>query len=174
MKEKNEKEILKIRAQFYAKPVEETEKKINGFEVLQFLLAKEKYAFDIELVREVYSFADYSPIPCCPPHVLGVANVRGQMIPLVDLKRFFDIPQSDLPASKQAIIISLNGIELGILADEIVGLQCMDSKKIQPGLPTLTGMRGDFLTGIGEDQVVILDGRKILMNNSKALYEQQI
>ncbi len=131
-------------------------------EVLEFLLAHEHYGMELRYVREVYLLKDLTPLPGTPAFILGVANVRGQVLLIVDLKRLFDLPDRGLTDLNKIIIVEAPGVELGILADSVLGLVTVPAAEIQPALPTLTGIREDFLRGVTRQSMVLLDAKKLL------------
>ena len=131
-------------------------------EVVEFRLALERYAIERGHVREVYPLKDLTPVPCTPPFVVGIINVRGQILPVIDLKKFFDLPDSGITDLHAVIIVHGSDVELGILADAIMGIRSIPFITIQPSLPTLTGIRATYLKGVTDDHAVILDVPRIL------------
>src|SRR5688572_7065199 len=110
-------EILRARARALARPPAHTQGAEAWLHVLEFRLAQERYAIETRYVREVYPLKDLTPLPCTPPFVLGIVNVRGRILPVVDLKKFFDLPEQGLSDLHRVILLEGNGLELGLLAD---------------------------------------------------------
>lgn len=81
-------QILRDRAHLLARPPEQAATADTQLEVLEFRLAQERYAVETRHVREVCPLKDLTPLPCTPPFVLGVVNVRGCILPVLDLKIF--------------------------------------------------------------------------------------
>ena len=159
---KEQKNILRERA---AKLAVEPEKKAGAeefIEVVEFLLAHERYAVASEYVREIYSLNDLTPVPCTPRFVLGIVNVRGQVLSVIDIKRFFDLPEKGLSDLNKVIILHSADMEFGILADAIVGVRNLNLSEIETSLPTLTGIRKEYLMGVTKDREVVLDAGKLL------------
>src|SRR5687768_2140813 len=86
------KQILRARAQALARPARHVPLAEASLEVLEFRLAQERYALETRYVREVYPLKDLTRLPCTPPFVLGIVNVRGRITPVIDIKKFFDLP----------------------------------------------------------------------------------
>jgi purine-binding chemotaxis protein CheW len=105
------KRILHARAQALARESVREEAAQGALEVVEFLLAYEKYGIESSYVREVYPIRELTPLPGTPPFVLGVTNVRGQILSVIDLKRFFDLPEKGLSDLKRVIIIRDDHIE---------------------------------------------------------------
>jgi purine-binding chemotaxis protein CheW len=154
--------ILKTRALALA---QESVEKIPDQEetaVVEFLLASEKYGIESSYIREVYPLKELTPLPGTPPFVLGVVSVRGQILSVVDLKKFFDLPDKGLTDLNKIIVLKHNGIEFGVLADVILGLRALRAQDIQPAPPTLTGVREEYLRGITNDRLIVLEAKNIL------------
>jgi purine-binding chemotaxis protein CheW len=147
----NHKEILAQRARKLAR-VEEIPDTGETLELVEFKLAEEHYAVECLYVREVYPLKNLTPVPGAPGFVLGIVSVRGEIFSVVDLKKFFEMPPRGLTDLTRVIILSLHaptgGMEFGILAEEVMGTVSLPIKDIQPGLPTLTGIRADYLKGV--------------------------
>lgn len=154
--------ILKARAIVLAREPEEKPAADEHIEVVEFLLAYERYAIESSYVREVYPLKELTPLPGTPPFVLGIVNVRGQILSVIDIKKFFDLPQKGLTDCNKVIIVRTDEMELGILADVILGVRSIPLEEIQPPLPTLTGIREEYLKGIAKDRVVVLEAARLL------------
>jgi purine-binding chemotaxis protein CheW len=156
------KKILKERAKKLAREREADNHEQEYLDIVEFLLAYERYAVESSWVREVYPLKDLSPLPGTPSFVLGIINVRGQIISVVDLKNFFDLPTKGLTDFNKVIIVGDGRMEFGLLADAVSGVRQIPLQEIQPPLPTLTGVRLEYLKGVTADRLVVLDIVKLL------------
>lgn len=168
----NAKQILRARAQALARPPKRPPAAETLLDLLEFRLAQECYAVETRYVREVYPLKDLTPLPCTPPFVLGIVNVRGHILPLLDLKKFFDLPEQGLTDLHRIIFVRGHDLEFGLLADVIVGLRSIPVEKVQPSLPTLTGIRGDYLKGVTAERLVVLDLEHILADPRIIVHEE--
>ena len=164
--------ILKARAKTLAREPKEEKVAEQYLEVLEFLLAYEKYGIESSYVREIYPLKELTPLPCTPPFVLGLINVRGQILSVIDIKKFFDLPDKGLTDLNKVIILQTDKMELGILADAILGVRSIPLQEIQTSLPTLTGIRADYLRGVTKEPLVVLDGEKILSDKKIIVHEE--
>ena len=139
---------------------------------MEFLLAYEKYGIESSYVREVYSLKELTPLPCTPLFVLGIINVRGQILSVIDIKKFFDLPEKGLADLNKVIILHSDSMEFGILADVMLGVRNVLLSELQPSLPTLTGIRQEYLKGITAERVVILDAEKLLSDKQIIIHEE--
>jgi|SRR5882724_1218904 len=131
-------------------------------EVVEFVLGPEHYGIESRRIREIHALSDFTPLPCTPAFVLGLVNVRGRILSIINIKRLFDLPEKGLTDLNKVIVVHAGPMELGILADVILGLRSISAKEMHPGLPTLTGIRAEYLKGITKESLVVLDVEKIL------------
>lgn len=134
----------------------------NTFTVVEFSINSECYAIELVHIREIFPLKELTEIPGVPPFIRGVVNMRGQIISVVDIRQFFDLPAKGFSDLSRIIVLRSPEMEYGILADAILGIRTIPESETVPGLPTLTGIRQDFLKAITQDQTVILDGKKLL------------
>jgi purine-binding chemotaxis protein CheW len=165
------KRVLKARAKALAR---EPEKRESGavVEVVEFKLAGERYAIESAFLREVQPLKDLTPVPCTPPFVRGIVNLRGRILVVIDLKDFFDLPIQGLHDLHRVLIVQNADMELGILADAVVGNRSVPLSALQPALPTLTGIRAAYLKGVTADRLVVLDAEKILTDETIVVNEE--
>jgi purine-binding chemotaxis protein CheW len=166
------KKILKTRAKKLSQKPEEKETFEKYIEVVEFLLAYEKYAIESSYVREIYPLKELTALPCTPSFVIGIINVHGQIISIIDIKKFFELPEKGLSDLNKVIILNNEVMEFGILADVILDVRRIQLTDIQPSLPTLTGIREEYLKGVTGEQVVILDAGKILSDKKITVHEE--
>jgi purine-binding chemotaxis protein CheW len=140
--------------------------------VVEFLLAGEHYAIESTAVREVHPLRELTPLPCTPPFVLGIMNVRGQIMAVVDLRRFFDLPLPDLTDLNKVVILRSGNMELGILADAVIGVRVIPRQEIQPPPPTFTGLRADYLHGVTVQGLIVLDAGRIAADGRIVVHEE--
>ena len=166
-----QREILRARARSLA--VEAAADAAQGaeIEVLEFVLAQERYALETCWIREGYPLKDLTPLPCTPKFVLGIANVRGRIMSVIDIKKFFDLPEKGLTDLNKVIILQNGAMEFGVLADQIIGARWLPLADIQPSLPTLTGVRSDYLKGVTAERLVVLDAKKLLSDRAIVVHE---
>ena len=164
--------ILRARARALARPPSSAPAPSTMLELLEFRLASERYALETRHVQDVHPLRDLTPLPCTPPFVLGIVNLRGRILPVLDLKKFFDLPEQGLTDLHRIILVRGNDLELGLLADVIVGVRSVAADSLQPSPPTFTGIRADYLKGIGEERLVVLDLDRILSDPKIIVHEE--
>ena len=165
-------EILRARARALAQRRAATTDIGDMLHVVEFRLAHEHYALETRYVREVCPLKDLTRLPGTPPFLLGIVNVRGDLVPVIDLKRFFDLPHQGLTDLHQVIVIEGDGLLVGVLADVTVAVRSVPVNALQPALPTLTGIRADYLKGVTAHRLVVLDGSRIISDPRIVVHQE--
>lgn len=163
--------ILRERARLLACE-QEKEETGESIEMLEFLLARERYGIETSFIREVYPLKEYTPLPCTPAFVFGLINVRGQILSIVDMRKFFELPEKGISDLNKVIILHGESMEFGILADEIVGVKVIPLTCLETTLPTLTDIRERYLRGVTRDQMAVLDAAKLLSDKNIIVHEE--
>jgi len=167
----DKRKALKARAMALAKKPE-MKKADQSIEVVEFQLAHEKYAIQSAFISEVYPLKELTPVPCTPKFVAGIINVRGKIISVIDIKKFFELPEKGITDLNKVIIIHNGLMEFGILADAVLGASQIPLPDIQTSLPTLTGVRAEYLQGVTKEGLVVLDAEKILSDKKIVIHEE--
>jgi purine-binding chemotaxis protein CheW len=163
---KETKILLKSRAVEMAKEPQMKISETEGLEVITFSLATENYGIESVFIREVYPLKDFTPLPGVPSYILGIFNIHGQILPVIDLKKFFNLPIKGLVELNKVIILRNEQMEFGILADIIHGTQTIELDDIKVVPPTVSGIREMYLKGVTNNKIIILNAEKILMDES--------
>jgi purine-binding chemotaxis protein CheW len=134
----------------------------NSNQVLSFRLGEETYGVDILAVKEIRGWAPVTRIPQSSEHVLGVLNLRGAIVPIMDLRRLFSLASADFTPVTVVIVMSIatpNGHrECGIVVDAVSDVVDIPPDSIRP-TPALSGQAtNDFIAGLAhvEDRMLIL------------------
>ena len=159
-----QKKILKARARTMAQEPPAEEAPEEQIEIIEFNLAYERYAIELSLVREVYPLKELTPLPGTRPFVAGIINIRGQIVSIIDLKKFFDLPEKGLTDLNKVIVLDNGAMTFGLLVDAVYSVHRISQQDIQPSLPTLTGIRQQYLKGVTSDRLIVLDAARILID----------
>ena len=148
--------ILKARAKVLAVEKKDETAQKDFIEIVVFKLASETYGIESSFIGEVHPLKDFTILPGMPSFVLGIINVRGQIFSIIDLKKFFNLPEKGLGELNKVIIIRNERMEFGILADIIQGAcsLSLDEIQIQPGSAHV--IDPGYLKGITNDHIIIL------------------
>jgi len=156
-------------------------KGLDGGKFLTFYMAHEKYGLEILKVREIIGMMDVTAVPTTPAYVRGVINLRGRVIPVIDLRLKFGIePKED--AQRTCIIVvhlaqNSQTLTMGVIVDEVSEVIHIDQSQMEPP-PSFGGnIRTDFILGMGKvDRKVmtlldidrVLSGEEIIMIDQAA------
>lgn len=164
--------ILKMRAQALGRISSSPKAVKEQIEVVEFVLAQERYAVESQHVRDVYPLEQLTPVPCTPTFVLGIVNLRGEILSVIDIKKFFDLPDKGLTDLNKVIVLESDQMRFGILADAIIGVHAIPVDEVQASLPTLTGIRREYLKGVTPGRTVILDAEALLTDPNIVVDDQ--
>ncbi|MDO8698259.1 MAG: chemotaxis protein CheW [Pseudomonas sp.] len=131
-------------------------------EVLCFKLSDEVYAIETEHIASVLPLPQFTPLPNTPPFVLGIVNVRGHIVSVLDLRVFFELPIAGLSDKNFLAILQGPQMEFGLLIDRVEGIVQIKRDSLQSGLANLSGVRASYLLGVTTEQWTVLDGARLL------------
>ncbi len=140
-----------------------------------FRIGEEYYGLDILRIREVIRPQKLTPVPKAPEFVEGVINLRGAVIPVVDLRKRFGNAPTAGGKKNRVIICVLSGRILGLIVDEVAEVRRYSRQEVQPAPRFLKGRGAEFFLGVcrrGDDLVMIVDLERILSSNEKIDLQQ--
>jgi purine-binding chemotaxis protein CheW len=164
--------ILRSRAGILAKPTDLAEPSQASLEVIVFDLGDEHYAVEAAYIREVFPVTEVTPLPCTPPFIAGVINVRGDIIAIVDLRPLFDLSAAAATVQNETLIVAVGDSMFGIQTDRIIGMTSIPLGEIQNVIPSMTGIRERSLKGVSADQLIILDLRKMVADKTLWVHDE--
>ena len=132
---------------------------------LTFALGQEEYGVEILKIQEIKGYSAVTPLPNAPSYVKGVLNLRGTIVPIVDLRQKFGLPEAPYTAFTVIVVVQVQGKTLGFVVDAVSDVLTVPSEAIQP-TPDLHGqVDTSFLNGLaqsGEKLVILLDIDQVL------------
>ena len=132
---------------------------------LTFALGQEEYGVEILKIQEIKGFSAITPLPNAPAYVKGVLNLRGTIVPIVDLRKKFGMPEEAYTTFTVIVVVRVQGQVMGFIVDAVSDVLTVTGADIQP-TPDLQGqVDTSFLTGLakaGEKLVILLDIDKVL------------
>ena len=132
---------------------------------IEFSLGQEDYAIPLLMVREVISIPETTPIPKAPKHFIGLMNLRGQVISIVDLRNKLTIKPNEEPVDNAVIIVDFKGMNIGIIVDSINKVLAFASNEVQEMPELQSQVRSDYILGIYKKD----DGLTVLLDIAKCL-----
>jgi purine-binding chemotaxis protein CheW len=165
-------DILRARARVLAREVEQAEVAEPCLEVIEFTLAYESYAVETAHVREVCPVHDLTRVPCTPPFVSGIVNLRGEILPVLDIKRVLEIADKGLVDRHHVLVLHSERGGVGLLVDAIRRVRTVRVSELQPAAPIVAGPRAAYVRGITADRLVILDLARLLTSEQLIVCEE--
>lgn len=156
--------ILRERAKLLARR-ESRDSRRDVLEVVSFRLGDEIYAVESRHVGEVFPLKHLTPLPGTPPFVLGIVNLRGQILSLIDLNVLLRLPRSSR-AEGMVLVLRSDEMEMGVVADAFEGVQRLPREEITPPLASLSGFGASSLLGLWRGEISVLDAGRILKDRS--------
>ena len=137
-----------------------------GGKYLIFFLAGEEYGIEILRVQEIISMLPVTRVPRTPPFIRGVINLRGKVIPVVDLREKFGLPVATEP-EQVMIVVQVSGVQISVIADRVSEVAAIAAADIDPTPDFGAGFRTEFLLGLGKSNGrlrLLLDIERVLSN----------
>lgn len=143
-----------------------------AIDLLEFRLARDRYAIETRHVSELRPLGELTLMPCTPAFVAGVVNVRGRITAVIDIQKFFGLATRGLTDLHHVILVRGGELELGVLADAIVGVRADAREDLQPALPTSAGVPAEYVMGITPDGLLVLDLARLLADPRMTVNEE--
>lgn len=144
-------------------------------QLIVFRLGNEEYGVDIQQVREIIKITDITNVPKAPDFIEGVINMRGQIIPIMDLKKRLELQKTEKGEDTRIIITEVGENVVGMIVDSVSEVNRLPEKDIDPTPNISTDVDADFINGVGkiEDRLLILlDLGKILSKKEEKQLEK--
>ncbi len=142
---------------------------------LTFVLQKEEYGIGILRVREIIGFMDVTPVPRTPDFVKGVINLRGQVIPVIDLRKKFGMPEAEITRETCIIVVEVKRedeevVQMGIVVDNVEEVLDIPEGNIDPSPSFGAEIDTEYIQGMGKvDEEV-----KILLDIDRVLEDEEL
>jgi purine-binding chemotaxis protein CheW len=115
---------------------------------VSFAIGEDQYGVDIMSVREIRGWAEITHLPKQPDYVRGVLNLRGAIVPIIDLRCRFGQGLTETSPLHIVIIVQIGGRQVGLIGDRVLDIVSVEASQIQPVPRTAQGASADFLAGL--------------------------
>lgn len=130
----------------------------NEQQLVVFDLADEGYGVDIGAVREIIRLQEITKVPRTPEFVEGIINLRGKVIPVIDLRKRFSLPVADETKDNRIVVVDIGGQDIGVVVDAVTEVLRISTGSVEPPASVITTADSEYLLGIAK-----LDSRLIIL-----------
>jgi len=131
---------------------------------ISFSVGDEEYGLELLRVKEVIRVREITWLPKAPSFVKGIINLRGDVIPIIDLRDKFGLEAKEATANTRVIVVEVDGKLMGMIVDSASQVVRIPADQIDPPPPVLGGFSQEFITGVGK-----MDDKLIILLNSDAI-----
>ena len=145
---------------------------VSERQLVVFDLATESYGIDIGAVREIIRMQEITNVPRTPEFVEGVINLRGKVIPVVDLRKRFGLSVGEKSAENRIVVVDIGGQDIGVIVDAVNEVLRIFTDSVEPPSSVITTADSDYLMGIAkvDDRLLILlDLESVLSAEERAV-----
>ncbi|MFQ5425378.1 MAG: chemotaxis protein CheW [Phycisphaerae bacterium] len=144
-------------------------------QIVSFRLANEEYGVDIMRVQEIILVGQITKMPEVPDYICGLINLRGHVIPIVDLRKRFGLPAQDETEHTRIIVLNVNNKTIGIVVDAVNEVLRINADQIEPPPSSVAGIEHEYLTGLvkfEEHLLVLLNVDAVMKEDVRAKLDQ--
>lgn len=143
--------------------------------IVTFRLGEDLFAADIYSVERVLRYQATTPVPNVPEWIDGVIDYQGRVVPVISLRRRFEMPASAIGADTRILVFNVGGEWIGGIVDAVIDVASLDAGKLAPPPPIFRGLAGEYLLGIVRREqrlVVFLDVTRLLSTSERLVLER--
>ncbi|MHB1419669.1 MAG: chemotaxis protein CheW [Bacillota bacterium] len=147
----------------------EKELSVTEEQLVVFRLAGETYGIDIANVHEIIRMQNITVVPRTPRFVEGVINLRGRIIPVIDLRKRFSIPPEERTQNTRIMVVEVGNVTVGMIVDSVMEVLRLPAANIEPPPPIVDGVDVAYLRGVGKVESSLV----ILLNMDRVLHQDE-
>jgi Chemotaxis signal transduction protein len=136
----------------------------DDVQLVVFKLGREEYGISILQVQEIKRITEITRVPHSPDYIKGVMNLRGSVLPVIDLKKRLNLPPQDYTDDTRIIIIKVEEITVGMVVDAVSEVTTINQNSIEPPQDVVGGIAADYLSGVGK-----MENRLLILLNADAI-----
>ena len=165
--------ILEERARNLAKPLDRGEES-DSVSLVVVLVGAEQYGLDIVRLRETKPLSGLTHLPNVPPFWRGLVNLRGHLVPVLDLRRYLQLPETDASEGGMVVVVSARDLAIGLLVDSVGDIRKVPVGHIKPPPADSAGTRTQVIRGVTPDLVSVLDLDALLADPGLSVQAEMI
>ncbi len=140
-------------------------------QLVVFDLANEHYGMDIAVVESIIKMQPITAVPRTPAFIEGITNLRGAVLPVIDLRKRFGLPAAEEDKDTRIVVVEMNEQTVGMVVDGVSEVLGVQEESIEPPPAIVTTMDSAFITGIAKDEerlIILLDLNQVLNADEQA------
>jgi purine-binding chemotaxis protein CheW len=157
--------VLEERARALARVPAETPDASAFLPVVTFTLSGERYAVEAQYVREVVRLGEHTPVPGAPDYLVGVVNLRGDILAVFDLRKLFGLPPVSVTDLSRILVLGGDRAEFGVLVDTADEVRPLRTAELLEPPASVAGVGREYLRGVTEEALAVLDGAVLLRDS---------
>jgi len=145
-------------------------KEEDSIQLVGFKLGDEEYAIDVLKIQEIIRLMEITSVPRMEPYILGVINLRGKVIPVVDLRVRFDLERSDFDKKTRIVVVKFEKEDIGFVVDEVTEVIRIDKSIVEPTPPLVGAVGQEYILGICKYRdrlIILLDIDRVVYNDDE-------
>lgn len=130
----------------------------GSMQLVSFKLANELYGIEITKIREIILVGEITQMPETPHYIKGLINLRSSVIPVIDLRARFALPEAELGEDSRIMVLNVGSRTIGIMVDSVNEVLRVSNDQVSPAPPTVASQGNGYMTGLVrlDDQLLIL------------------
>jgi purine-binding chemotaxis protein CheW len=144
------------------------------FQLVSFTIGQEEFGLDIQCIQEINRMVEITRVPNAPDYVTGVINLRGKVIPIIDLRKRFGFPPKESDKNTRIIVVELGGMVVGFVVDTVSEVIRIPKSITEPPPAIVAGIGSEFITAVAKLEnrlLILLDLERILREKEKQQLE---
>jgi len=136
----------------------------ESMQLVVFTLGEEYFGVDIAVVESIIKMQDITVVPRSKPYVLGVTNLRGTVLPVINLRKRFSLAEDQSDENQRIVVVLINNEKIGLLVDNVSQVIRIPKQSIEPAPPLISSVNTTFITGIAKNEeslIILLELGKI-------------
>ena len=148
----------------------EVAKASDELKLIVFKLGREEYGLDILRVQEIKRLMNITRVPSTPSYIRGVINLRGSVLPVIDLRTRLNLPENELTDAARIVVVLVNDNIVGFIVDEVVEVTTMSRDNVEAVNSLSSGISSEYFSGIAkaENRLFILLNPESIVNTAQA------
>jgi purine-binding chemotaxis protein CheW len=143
-------------------------------QLVSFNIGQEEFGLDIQRIQEINRMVEITRVPNSPEFVTGVINLRGKVIPIIDLRKRFGFPPKESDRNTRIIVVELSDMVVGFAVDSVSEVLRIPKNITEPPPPIVAGIGSEYITAVAKLEnrlLILLDIERILKDNEKQQLE---